>query len=520
MATKNCKKYFTYLYIVFAIFFFLATRLFRLNIIPFGYHYDEAGMAYDAYCLANYGVDRYLNSYPLYLHNYGGGQSVLYVYCCALLIRIFGTVNAWIIRLPAVFFSFLSLVFGFLFAKKINKQGILAYLFPITFIISPVVIACGRLGIDCYLLMGSFAVFSYFLLSAILTIKWYHFVLSGIFGGLLLYSYALSYFILPIFLILFLMICIRTKRITLANIFEIGIPLFFLAFPLILIQIINIFDFPEIVFHGITLTKLLAYRVTEFKPFSFARMSELISTIIKGDGFLFVNPGSFGSFYLFTIPFFAIGFFVSLFRNIKSIIKRVFNPTSIFLIWFVVEFLLFCHLNPISYRLNGLYLPICFFISYGVEILYELITKRSAKVAFAIVATFILFSAVAFLRFAVYYYCGGYSIEAHNMEYFDIDISEGINYVTNDPYLSQKVTQMAEPVVYCYLGMGANPYDYGIINYQRSDNELFTCHSLTDIDKNQNYIVRDLFPDFSQELRDMGFTEKKYTCYSLFYCYE
>ena len=46
-------------------------RLLFLNEVPFGLHVDEAGMAYDAFSFANWGVDRYLNSYPVYLINYG-----------------------------------------------------------------------------------------------------------------------------------------------------------------------------------------------------------------------------------------------------------------------------------------------------------------------------------------------------------------------------------------------------------------------------------------------------------------
>ena len=55
--------------IIFVVFLF--TRLLFLNEVPFGLHVDEAGMAYDALSLANWGVDRYLNSYPVYLINYG-----------------------------------------------------------------------------------------------------------------------------------------------------------------------------------------------------------------------------------------------------------------------------------------------------------------------------------------------------------------------------------------------------------------------------------------------------------------
>lgn len=46
---------------------FAITRLWRILTIPSGFHLDEAGMAYDAWCLSQYGVDRYLKSFPVYL---------------------------------------------------------------------------------------------------------------------------------------------------------------------------------------------------------------------------------------------------------------------------------------------------------------------------------------------------------------------------------------------------------------------------------------------------------------------
>lgn len=85
-------------FLLFALSVFM--HLYILASVPYGLHIDEAGMVYDAYCPANYSVDRYLNHYPVYLINFGGGQSVLMAYLVAGLIKITGTVNHWIIRLP------------------------------------------------------------------------------------------------------------------------------------------------------------------------------------------------------------------------------------------------------------------------------------------------------------------------------------------------------------------------------------------------------------------------------------
>ena len=76
--------------IIFIIIMIIAifSRAYKLNSLPVGIHVDEAGMAYDAYCLATNGTDRWLNNFPVYLENFGGGQSALYAYLAAIFIKI------------------------------------------------------------------------------------------------------------------------------------------------------------------------------------------------------------------------------------------------------------------------------------------------------------------------------------------------------------------------------------------------------------------------------------------------
>lgn len=93
-----CDKY-GKIILIFFILLFAISRLYKFGELPRAISVDEAGMAYDAYCIANFGVDRYLNSFPLYFINFGGGQSALYTYMIAGLIKIFG-LNSIVYRLP------------------------------------------------------------------------------------------------------------------------------------------------------------------------------------------------------------------------------------------------------------------------------------------------------------------------------------------------------------------------------------------------------------------------------------
>ena len=61
------------LLVIFPFLIMLFTTVYNLDKVPYGMRVDEAGMAYDAFNLAKYGVDRYLNKFPIYLINFGGG---------------------------------------------------------------------------------------------------------------------------------------------------------------------------------------------------------------------------------------------------------------------------------------------------------------------------------------------------------------------------------------------------------------------------------------------------------------
>lgn len=103
------------------------TRLIHLMELPAEYHIDEAGMAYDAWCLSQYGVDRYLKSWPVYLINFGGGQSSLYAFLCAFLFKIFGW-HTFLIRMPAVLFSLLTLIFGVKLHRKSTQRTAICHM--------------------------------------------------------------------------------------------------------------------------------------------------------------------------------------------------------------------------------------------------------------------------------------------------------------------------------------------------------------------------------------------------------
>lgn len=109
---KISKKYSYYFILGLMFLCTILLRVYKLAQLPDILHIDEAGLGYNAWCLAHYGTDRYLNVHPFYAQNFEGGQSPLYTYMLVLLIKTIGcgNVSLWLTRLPAVIASLLSAV--------------------------------------------------------------------------------------------------------------------------------------------------------------------------------------------------------------------------------------------------------------------------------------------------------------------------------------------------------------------------------------------------------------------------
>ena len=123
------------------------TRIIGFGDIPIGINVDEAGTMQDAYCIANFGTDRFGNSYPVYMINYGGGQSALYTYLAAILIKIFGY-SLTVVRIPALVFSIIYLIFAFLITKDFKNKK-LAIIVEFIAVIVPWHFMQSRWALDC-----------------------------------------------------------------------------------------------------------------------------------------------------------------------------------------------------------------------------------------------------------------------------------------------------------------------------------------------------------------------------------
>ncbi|MCM1099904.1 MAG: glycosyltransferase family 39 protein [Clostridium sp.] len=510
---KWLERYISVILWVAILFAFLFTRMWRLTDIPAGLHLDEAGMAYDAWCLSQYGVDRHLNSWPVYLLNFGGGQSILYAYLLAGLFKLFGF-HAILIRIPGVFFSLLALIFTMAASRILFPDNKYApYIAGALVVICPYYIMAGRLGLDCNLMLGCAAVFFYCLLKALESEKRTWYLLAGLSGGIMLYSYVLSYLILPLFLILVMVCAIWTRRFSLGKWALMAVSMGLLAAPLILEQVVNVFGLEQIRLGIFTITKMDSYRASEFGTFSLNSLRVALRDIFVGDMWRHNSVPGFYNLYRLSVPLAIAGAVRFGQKCLSSLRRREMDPTALVLGWFFAVLFVVCHIYPCINQVNSIFFAYTLLTVEGIHWLTGL-GKIAGKICAAAVS---LIFVICFVGFGRYYYGGAYVAENHPMPYFDILIPEAVEFIEDHPQYGVNGAQTAEHTIYLALSSLRSPYELRLINDDPYVLDYYHCSYLGEIEDGYYYIVRNIFPEYSDELRMKGYTEIVYGDYSLFY---
>lgn len=479
--------------------FILVTSFYRLSNLPFGLHVDEAGMAYDAINLAKFGVDRYLNKFPVYLINYVAGQSAMYAYLAAILIKLFGY-STFIIRTPIALLRFILSYLSYKVVKNHSGKN-KALLFLLVIATLPYFIMQSRWGLDCNLMVGFISISVYFFTNYMLNNKKSNLIFSGIFLGLSLYTYALSYIIIPIFLLLTLVYLLYIKKITIKEIVIFGIPIFILSMPLILMICVNNGLIDEI--KGIiTIPKLPYYRGNELSINNIGNNLYIVKSILTYDNPEFFGTAleynalpQFGTIYYMSIPLFIIGLINTL-SKIKTLIKK-YSLDMIMLAWLIS--VLLCQLlidYPNINKSNAIYVPIAYFITKGIEYL-----MKHIKYFLWIVICLISLNTVNFLI----YYNNNYNNDHMYQYMFATNYIDALKYAnenTNEKvYIENDIT--AEEYIYTFLIYKILPekYSYTYVNFDYKNKNLTNYFYINDeIDTNSCYITN----YYSDKIESLG----------------
>lgn len=504
----------------------LYLHLYKLEEIPRALNIDELGMSYDAWSLANFGVDRYLKEYPLYLINYGG-QSALYAYIEAVLIKIFGY-SHFLIRVPAIINAYVIFIFGALIAHRTWKKRSHTLAFSALFAIMPVFLFLTRIGLDCNLMLGLSTAMMYFLMLAVEDNKKRYFVISGVLTALVLYAYVLSYFSMIFFIILVAVYLLYLKKINWKHALAYLIPLGILAFPLVAIQVINIFDLPEVKLGCFTLTKLPVYRTSELSlDYIVTNLFRGIKYLVWEDGIEFESAPGYHNMYLVSIPFLIIGFCKSIYQCVESTRKKEWNHEMILLFWIgsiLLTGTVLGEFGPTVYKLNGVYFVVLYLVAKGIFAMAEMIINQN-WVKGVIAATVVSY-ALSFVCFTEYYF-HHYTEEQYPNYFFQFTYEDAIAALNSLPDdIKNRTTYISEykkeDLTYFISSLMVSPLEFPFEEYYDNDIQDYENYHLEralQVVDGVNYILQETDQAFAIKLEKSGYIVQEvghhFLCYKM-----
>lgn len=458
---------------------FLATRLFRLNILPFGahvMHIDEIGAAYDAFCISNFGVDQYLYKFPVYFKCFGEGQNALYTYVAAIIFKLLG-VSIFKFRLVAVICAFLAFVALYFLAKRLFDDTY-ALVSVALMTVLPVFMMSERWGLECYLFLSFATIAMCFTIKATFEKRMSWFIISGLLWGLTLYNYAITYVTIPPFIILLALYLIYVGNTGIKSITCFVLPVILLGIPLLVQQLVMMSVIAPFEFLGI-----IDFWQPEYYRYDSLSLSNVWSNlihtsfIILGSDHISYNSNEwFGTIYYFSIPFMFIGLYSVIKRGIVSIKARILDPWCIVFIYYIVARIVILFVTqPNVNRSNGLYLPYLLFTVLGIRNSVERVNRKWFSILIAVTYLGL------FISFSFFYYSYlGYDDGVYKTapDYTEGDIvdtqpGEAIRYAKSLTHGKEIYALMNEGWYIDYsvaLFSETSPYEYSNDNNYGNDN--------------------------------------------------
>ena len=294
----------------------IALRVWNFGSIPGGVNQDGAMAAVDAKALADYGTDRFGTWLPCHLYAWGYGQmSSLMSYLIAPFVKLFG-LSVVTMRIPSLLCSIAGGVFFYLFMRDVfgERAGLIAGLLAA---INPWHLLQSRWALDCNLLPHFFMGGLYFLNRG-LTEKKRFLYISMLFFALCMYCYGITIYTVPLFLIAVCAFYMIKKRVTLRDTAVCALVYLLVAWPFILTMAVNFFGWDTIELPFVTIQHFTAsVRAGDIiffsdKPFEqlLANLKSMLNvTFLQRKDLPWNDMDGFGTVYLFSMPFAALGLF-------------------------------------------------------------------------------------------------------------------------------------------------------------------------------------------------------------------
>ena len=394
----NRKTEYMFLAAIFAAALF--SRLWQFGLIPGDINQDEAFAGYEAWAIMNYGVDSSLHPRPVYLTAWGSGMNVLESLMMMPFIALFG-LRTWVIRLPQLIVGLLSIAAAYGIGRRTGGERF-GLLFALLLAVCPWHILLCRWGLESNLAPGFLLFGLYFFIRGTEDSRFL--CLSALMYGLSLYSYATIWPVLPVILLLQLIYAASLKKLRADRYLLISaLILAVLALPLMLFMLINSGYMDELVLPWISIPKLLVSRSGEvsFRHIGANLLNALSILLRRSDGLIWNSPERFGVFYILSLPLMLLGLISCVADFCRSLKKREFCPSALFLIQLLGGVLLCAMVSVNLNRMNILLMPLSYFEAAGLEKIFSVgLRKLGALVCAAYFVLFCCFEAYYFTDYA------------------------------------------------------------------------------------------------------------------------
>ena len=436
-------------------------RFYRLATLPEGFHQDEVSNSYEAFCLANYGIDRNGYHYPVYPITWGsGGGSPVLIYLYALICKF---IEPSVFSYRAIFAGFgsVTLILFYFFIRKLhgNKAALLGMG---ALAVMPWHIVLSRWGLDsntipfwCMLIMALFLLANH-------TGETWHYVLTAVFCAIILYCYGSATFVMPFFVLFACGYSLWTGRLQWKQLIYSAIGFLVTVFPLAIFYFINVFGFSAIITDVFTVPTFTgSHTGSVFIPLNSSLLKTLaenfwhllqMMTIGTQDELWNYVPGYF-TMYHFTFPITILGIFLGFKEIIRDLKEKKYNGSAIMACMFTAAFLFSFILNQNINRMVFFFLPSIYFFGFG---LYRIGGRSRYLLGLAIIILGL--GSVSFTKdyFTEYGPMSNYLF----MKGYGEAIAYAEEIREEDQIIYSTYENLASPFITALLYSRTSPYDY------------------------------------------------------------
>lgn len=395
----------------------IGARVLFLGSIPGGLNQDEAYVAYEAFSMLEFGVDSWGFKNPCYFVSWGSGMNVFYAYLLKVFFACLGY-SEWVIRLPQSIMSVVGAYVLYLFLDKgYGKKVALFGLFLI--MIMPWSIMGARWGLESALLPACLMVSVMCLVKGFDDVKFLYFSFLGF--GCCLYTYAVCWGFLAMFLPLAVGYFWWYNKDKWKNILLAGGGLFVMALPLIWFLLVNVWGVEQYKGEWLSVPKLVYWRGNEWGYGDLKVKLEALYYVFILQNRMVIREviEGVGLFYKYWWVLFVLGMW-GVCADIKNKGIKDAKISVILVLWFVVGLMYAMGLYASGTRVNFLFMPVMAIMAVGGKVML-----KNKWLACVVVGLYL----VCFAGFLRVYFGDNDRVMG---EYFSVGLKEALEYADKE----------------------------------------------------------------------------------------